>query len=481
MNKSKSILNNMIWRFAERSGAQGVQFIVSIVLARLLSPSDYGIVGLTVVFIAISTVFIDSGFGQALVQKREVDNIDFSSVFFLNISISILLYLILFFISPLIADFYKEPILSPVLRILSLTLIIGAVNSVQYAYVQKAMQFKRYFFSTIIGTIVSAAAGITLAYYYKFGVWALVTQQLSAQTVSMIVLWFTLKWRPSIKISISKLKGMFSFGWKLLCSSLLSEVYNNIYPLVIGRFYSTQDIGFYNRGSQFPHTIISNINNSISSVIFPHMSEYQLDKVMLKDITRRTITTSTFIIFPLMAGLAVVAKPLVNVLLTEKWLPCVPFLQLSCVMYALWPIHTTNLQVINAVGRSDIYLKLEIIKKALGVISLIITVPMGIMPMMVGSCIVSIPSALINAYPNKNLLNYGYLEQIRDLLPIMFTTSIMSLIVLSIQLFNFSNWLTLIIQVIIGVTVYFMLSKILKLEGYLYVLQVIKSIKEQRA
>ena len=260
---------------------------------------------------------------------------------------------------------------------LSLSLIIAGVNSVQQAYVSKIMQFKKFFYSTIIGTITSAFIGIFMA-YKGFGVWALITQNLSNQVIDTCVLWFTVKWRPTFTFSFSEMKKMFNYGWKLLISGLIDTIYNNLYSLVIGKFYSAKDLGYYNRGRNIPNMVITNINGSIQSVIFPTLSNCQGDKVRLKVMVRRSIMTSTYIIMPAMIGLAAVAKPLTVLLLTDKWLPSVPFMQFSCFILAFWPIHTTNLQAINAVGRSDIFLKLEIIKKIIGFSIMVVSIPFGL-------------------------------------------------------------------------------------------------------
>lgn len=476
--KSK-VISGLVWRYAERCGAQLIQFIVSIILARLLTPADYGVVGLITVFISISLVFAQSGLGQALVQRRHIDNEEFSTVFYFSLVFSVIIYAVLFMCSPLIASFYNEPILTPVVRALGITVIIGAVNSVQQAYVQKTMQFRRFFYSTIGGTFASAVVGIIMA-YRGYGVWALVGQQISNQAVNTVVLWFTVKWRPKKMFSSQKAKNLFSYGWKLLCSSLLDTVYNNIYSLIIGKFYSSDDLGYYNRGKQFPILVVQNINSAIDSVLFPVLSQAQDEKTRLKAMVRRSIVTSTFLIFPAMAGLAAVAKPLTLLLLTEKWLPAVPFIQFCCFSYAFWPIHTANLQAIKALGRSDIFLKLEIIKKIVGVTTLIITIPFGLYIMMLGRCVSTVISSFINAYPNKKLLGYSYKEQIIDIMPSMLLSLAMAAVVLSVELLRLGSLLTMLIQIVIGVLFYIAAAKLFKLECFEYVVNLIKGVIKER-
>lgn len=472
------IIYSLIWRYAERCGAQLIQFVVQIILARLLTPSDYGIIGLITVFISISLVFAQSGLGQALVQRRTIDNTEFSTVFYFSLVFSTILYGILFICSPFIAHFYNEPILTSVVRVLGVTVIIGAINSVQQAYVQKTMQFKRFFWSTLGGTIVSAVIGISMA-YMGYGVWALVGQQISNQLVNTLILWFTVKWRPQIVFSIKKAKQLFSYGWKLLCSSLLDTIYNNIYSLIIGKFYSSTDLGYYNRGKQFPMLIIQNINSAIDSVLFPVLAEAQDEKSRLKAMVRRSIVTSTFLIFPAMAGLAAIAKPLTIILLTEKWLPAVPFIQFCCFTYAFWPVNTANLQAIKALGRSDVFLKLEIIKKIAGVFILIITIPFGLYVMMVGRCVATLISCFVNAFPNKKLLGYSYKEQLKDMLPSMLLSLTMGIIVVMFNLLRYNMWITIIIQIIVGVSFYLAFSKIFKFECFEYILNTIRSLKSK--
>ena len=469
----KNIISNLIWRFAERCGAQGVAFIVSIFLARLLEPTDYGVIGLLNVFIAIANVFIDSGFGNSLIQKKDADEVDFSSVFYFSLVFSIILYIVLFFLAPFIATFYEQPILTNLFRVMAVSLLLGAVNSVQKSFVAKNMQFKKFFYSTLFGTILSAFVGIGMA-YRGFGAWALVAQHLTNQVFDTLILWFTVKWRPVLKFSLSRMKKMFIYGWKLLCSSLIDAVYNNIYSLIIGKTYTSADLGYYNKGKSFPNLIIGNINSTIDSVLFPVIADSQEDKEKVKGITRRAIKTSTFVIFPAMAGLASVATTLITLILTEKWLPCVPFLQFCCFTYAFWPVHTANLQAIKALGRSDIFLKLEVIKKVIGICILIITIPQGLYVMMIGRCFSAVLSTFINAFPNKKLLNYSYFEQVKDMLPTMLLSIVMCIVVLFVGGFEINLFVKLILQILVGICVYIFGAKLFKLEAFEYVMNLVK-------
>lgn len=472
MSNSK-VISNFIWRFAERCGAQAVQFIVSIVLARLLMPEVYGTIALITVITTILNVFVDSGMGTALIQKKDADSVDFSTVFYFNMFVCIILYVGLFICSPWIAYFYKDATLTPVIRVLGLTIVISGVKNIQQAYVSKTMQFKRFFFSTLGGTIGAAIIGIWMA-YKGFGVWALVAQQIFNAMVDTLILWITVKWRPKKEFSFERLKGLFSYGWKLLASSLLDTVYNNIRQLIIGRMYTPSDLAFYNRGKQFPDLIITNINTSIDSVLLPTMSQEQENKERVKIMTRRAIKTSTYIMAPLMMGLAFCAIPVIRLILTEKWLSCVPFMQIFCITSMFYPVHTANLNAIKAMGRSDAYLKLEIIKKVIGMALLLSTMWFGVMAMAYSLLVSSVLSQIINSWPNRKLLNYGYLEQLKDILPGIILAVVMGICVYPVQWIGLSDIITLCIQVPLGMIIYIIGSKIFKLESFEYILDMIK-------
>ena len=435
----------------ERSGAQIVTFIVSIVLARILMPEDYGIISLVVVFTSILQVFVDSGLGTALIQKKDADDLDFSSVFYFNFVVCIILYIVMFIVAPYISLFYGDAMLTPIIRVMSLTIVISGLKGIQQAYVSKNMLFKRFFFSTIGGTIFSAILGISLA-YLGYGVWALVIQQLSNNAIDTFILWLTVKWRPKKMFSWSRLLSLLTFGWKLLVSSLLDTCYNNIRNLIIGKMYSAADLAYYNQGDKFPYVIVSNINTSIDSVLLPTLSEVQDNRIAVKNMTRRAIKTSTYIMAPLMMGLAFCAEPVVRVILTDKWLPCVPFLRIFCVTYMFWPIHTANLNAIKAMGRSDYFLRLEIIKKIMGTVILLSTMWFGVKAMAYSLLLSGILSQAINAYPNKKLLGYGYLDQMRDCTLGIILAVFMGICVYFIGYIPIPTIASLMIQVLSGLT-----------------------------
>lgn len=381
----------------------------------------------------------------------------------------------MFVAAPFIASFYKDTTLTPIIRVISLTIVISGVKGIQQSYVSRNMLFKRFFFSTLGGTIFSAFLGIGLA-YAGFGVWAIVAQQLSNTTIDTLILWLTVKWRPKKMFSWKRLKSLLSFGWKMLVSSLLDTVYNNIRSLIIGRMYSSSDLAYYNQGKQFPHTIVDNIDSSIDSVLLPSMSSAQDDSVRVKVMARRSIKISTYIMAPMMMGLAFCAVPIVKLVLTDKWLPCVPFLRIFCITYMFYPIHTANLNAIKAMGRSDYFLKLEIAKKIVGLGLLFSTMWFGVLAMAYSLLVNSVLSQIINSWPNRKLLNYGYLEQLKDILPGIALAVFMGFCVSLIGLLHLSNGITLLIQIPFGAAVYIGMSAILHLESYEYLLDMVRQL-----
>lgn len=473
------VFSGLIWKFAERISAQLVTFVVSIVLARLLNPSHYGAIAIVNIFIALANVFVVSGFGNSLIQKKDADDLDFSSVFHFNIIMSIVMYAIVFLCAPLIAGFYSMPVLTPVLRVMGIRLIVAGINSVQHAYVARHMLFKRFFWSTLGGTLVSGLVGIIMA-YRGFGIWALAAQYMVNTTVDTIVLWFTVNWRPKLLFSFKRLGFMFSYGWKLLVSALLETGYNELRSLVIGRMYTPSDLAHYNKGKSFPNLFVTNINSSIQSVLFPAMSNCQDEREKVKSMCRRSIRISSYIMLPLMVGLALVAKPFVIFLLTEKWLPCVPYLQIACFTMAFMPIHTANLQAIKAIGRSDIFLKLEIAKKGIGIVVLVLVAPYGVMAIATSFIFTTVVGAILNAFPNKKLIGYSYFEQIRDLLNGIIPLLFMSLIVYIIGLINMGNLLKMSTQILFGAIFYILFSLITKNESFNYILSILKSLFKKR-
>ncbi len=473
-NSAIFVFKNFLWRFAERSGAQIIQLVVSIILARLLEPEVFGTIAILMVFITILDVFIDSGLGTALIQKKDADDTDFSSVFYFNICMCIILYSIIFGCAPLIASFYNDTSLITLIRVLGLILIISGIRNIQQAYITKNMLFKKFFFSTLGGTIISAIVGIGMA-YQGYGVWALVIQQIVKISIDTLILWITVDWKPKFLFSLDRLKELFSYGWKLLVSALLENIYNKLRQLIIGKLYTRSDLAFYNKGDTFPSLVIANINSSIDSILLPIMSQEQNNIEKVKNYTRKSIQLCTYIIAPIMVGMCVTSYSFIPLLLTDKWTPCIPFLWIFCFTYTFYPIHTANLNAIKALGRSDLFLKLEIWKKAVGLIILVSTMWYGVMIMAYGLLPLSIISQIINAWPNKKLLNYSYLQQLKDIMPGLILSLFTGLCMYVVKFFNFNLLLTFVIQIILGFIVYISVSYLLKLEIFEYLLNILKN------
>lgn len=466
--RKQKLIFSLLWKYMERSGVQIAQFIIQIILARLLLPDDYGVVGLITIFLAIANVFVESGFNTALMQKKEVDDLDFSSVLSLSLIVSVILYVILFLAAPFISRFYGIDILVSVIRVLSITLIIGSLNSIQIAKVNREFRFKSLFYCSLISVALSGTIGIILA-YFGYGIWALVFQQLLQKLFITLFLFYSLRWKPSLEISMNRIKPLFSFGSNLLVSNLINTIYLNLYGLIIGKVYSPTMLGYYNRAEQFPNILVYNICISIQSVMLPAMAKVQDRKDEVKSMVRRTLQLSSFIIFPMMFGLAACSELVIRVVLTEQWLPAVPFMQLLCLYYATYQIQTANLQAINAIGRSDIYLKIEIVKKVVGVIAILLGLQFGIYMLVALQPILGVIFCLINAFPNRDLLNYSIKEQVSDLIKSLFTALLMFIIIIVIsKLLILNPILELFLCIILGATTYIFFSFIFKSEALFY-------------
>ena len=479
MNSRQTVFSNLIWRFMERCGAQLVSFVVSVVLARLLEPELYGTIALVTVITSILQVFVDSGMANALIQKKDTDNLDYSSVFYFNVAFCLVLYAGLFFAAPLINRLYGHTDLVPVIRVLGLTIVVAGVKNVQQAYVAKTMQFRRFFFSTLGGTIFSAAVGIAMA-YSGYGIWALVAQQLLNVTVNTAILWLTVGWKPQRIFSFKRLGGLISYGWKLLVSALLDTVYLKLSQLVIGLKYTSSDLAYYNKGDQLCLLVVENINSSIDSVLLPVLSAEQDDRMHVREMTRRAIKTSSYIMMPLMMGMAVCAEPLIRILLTEKWVPCVPYMQVFCAMYAFYPLHTANLNAIKAMGHSGIFLKLEIIKEIVGIGLIFAAMGVSVYAVALSQFVSGLISLVINAWPNRKLLSYTLLNQLRDMLPAILLACLMGACIYPVKWLALNDWLTLLIQVPLGVLIYIGGSVLFRVDSFSFMLDVVRRLTSRR-
>ena len=469
-------LSGVSWRLMERVGAQGVTLVVSVILSRILLPAEYDVVTLAWAIAMLLELFVDSGLGEALIQKKDADALDFSTVFWFNIGVSVVMYLILFFIAPLVERIYGYPGFARLLRVLGLLILILGVKNVQQAYVARHFLFKRFFFATLGGTVGAAVLGIWMA-LHGFGAWALVGQHLFNHTVDTLILWLTVPFRPTAEFSGKRLKELFRFGWKLLASAFLNRGFLEIRKIIIGLYYEAQGtLSFYDKGERFPKIFATNLNTAIDSVLLSTMSESQDDRERVLSMTRRSLRLTTYLIMPVMAGLAVCGEPMVILLLTKKWLPCAAFIALFCGVYALQPIQTANMNAIKALGRSDVYLILDVIRTVISLAVLLVTVRMGILAVAWGVLLCGVLNFFINAYPNKKILGYRYLDQLKDILPQTLCSLAMGAAVYAVTLFDLRPVITLLIQVPLGVVLYLALSLIFRLDSFGYLVDLIRSM-----
>lgn len=475
MAESKGLLNNLFWKFSERTAAQLVSLVVSIVLARLLMPSDYGAIAMVTVFITLAQVLVDGGFSGALIQKKNADKLDFSTVLYFVLTVSLLLYVVIWFAAPYISRFYGEgyEILTPVFRVLGVQIIIYGVNSVQQAYVSREMMFRKFFFSTLVGTVISAVVGLSMA-YAGYGIWALVAQQLTMSLVNTLTLFMITRKLPALAFSWERLKALLSYGIKLFGANVLISFYQELRALIIGKLYSAADLAFFDKGKVFPNMLVTNINSSIGTVLFPKMSQQQDDLVRVKQTIRNSIRFSSYILSPLMLGLAAIAEPFIRLLLTEKWLPCVPLLQILCVSYLFMPIHTANMQAIKAIGRSGTILILEIIKKSIELITLLLVMRMGVMAITINMAVLSFIFIFVNAFPNVKYLGYSFKEQMSDLLPNLCLATLMAVIVFLLMHLPINDFLKIVIGIFTGAAVYVSVSLLTKNKEFHYAIHLIR-------
>ena len=456
MNLKHAAVSGAIWRYFEHFSTEIISVVVSIVLARIISVEAYGLIATVNIFIAIANIFVTGGMGNALVQDPDADIHDFSTVLWGNLGISIGIYLILFVAAPWIGVYFKQPELVPILRVLGVSIPISAVGSIQQAYVSKKMIFKKFFWASFGGTAASGIIGLWMA-YSGFGVWALVGQHLSNLLIDTIILACVLRVRYVFAFSKERFRKLFGFGGKLLFTNVIDVIFANLRSLLIGRYYSQSDLAFFSKAQQFPGLIINNINNTITGVMFPMMAASQKNLPQMKNMMRRVIQTSTFFIFPMLAGLLMVAEPFIVVLLTEKWVLCVPYMQLACLTNILMPLQVANLEIPKALGRGDIVVKVNLYKKVFFVLTLI-AVYFSVFWIAVASFIGSILSLIVNAWPNGALIDYSLRQQIWDIRENIGNTLIMCMAVYAVGVLPVDPYLMLLLQISVGVIVYTVLA-----------------------
>lgn len=474
-NLGEKVFSGFAWRFLERILAQGVTFVVSLILARLLMPSDYGVISLIMVFITIANIFITDGFCAALIQKKECDELDFSSVLYGGFVMSVVIYIFIYIFAPFVAQFYNLPILTPVLRVLALRIPLASINSVESAYLSKRLEFKKFFWATFGGTMGSAVAGI-IAAYHGLGVWALVIQNLFNYTVDTIILAIVIKKKPLLSFSMSRMVQLLKYGYKILVTNLLFTVVDQLRTIIIGKFYSTAQLAFYSKGKHFPELVSNNLTAPISSVVFPAMSTVQDDICRVREMMRKSMKIISYVIPPLLLGFGAVSKPFVSLVLTDKWLPCIPYIWLGCIYYIFPPLHSINLEAVKAVGRSDQVLKYGIIKRSTSIITLVIAIPFGIMAIALSLVANAVISTFINAYQNKKLFNYSYKTQFFDIFGNILSACFMCVVTIYIgRISLLNNLLTMFVQIVFGIVIFIITSFIAKNESMYICINMIKS------
>jgi O-antigen/teichoic acid export membrane protein len=455
--------HGVLWSFVDQIATQGISFLIGIILARILSPSDYGLIGMLSIFMAIAQSFIDSGFSSALVQKTDRTETDFSTVFYFNLGIGFLFYLLLFITSPWIANFYGIPLLEPITKVFALNFVISALSIVHRTKLLIKVDFKTQMKISIISVVISGSIGITLA-YKGFGVWALVSQSLVAAVCQTILFWFFTKWKPLFVFSKESFDRLFRYGSKLLASGLLYTIYLNIYTIVIGKLFSASDLGYYSRAKQLESLPAENLTTVLMRVSFPILCSIQDDNARFIGACRKLIRNTSFITFPSMFLLISIAKPLVILLLTKKWLPAVDLFQILCFAGMWYPINAINNTILRAKGRSDLFLRLEVWKTIVGTVILIISIPFGLKSLVVGQAFTSFICLFINAYYTGRYINYGIARQLMDISIFVFSSIFLcGITVASIQLFD-SNWIQLIAGSLIYTGSYFIVSKLFRFD-----------------
>ena len=480
-NLKKNTVSGIIWKLAERIGAQVVSMVVSIILARLLTAEDYSVVGIVTIFFTFANVIISSGFNTALIQKKDADIEDYSSVLYISLALSAVLYIILFFTAPLISSIYSMPILIPVIRVMGITLIINAFQSILCAYISSKLQFKKFFLSTLGGVIVSAIVGIGMA-VSGFGPWALVAQQMTNSVIGTVILALTTRVKFALVFNLEKVKGLFNYGWKILVSAIITVIYDEINPLIIGIRFTTSDLSYYTKGKSFPSLISNAINDTLSSVLFPVISKIQDDIGAVLNCTRRFIKVASYLVFPLMVGFLAVSDSFVRVVLTDKWMPASIYIQIFCLSYMFNIIQHGNLQAIRAIGRSDIVLILEIIKKSIYFVVILAFILLSNKPQLlaVTAVINTVFATAINTYPNRKLIGYKYRMQIMDLLPNFLLAAAMGTAVFALKLLNLAPIALLPLQILVGAVVYVLGSIITRNENFYYLLSYIKGVMQKK-
>ncbi len=473
--RGESVAASVIWKTLERYAALGISLIVQIVIARILEPKEFGIISMMTVFISVATVLIQNGFHMALIQMKDADESDDSTALWSNTLIGLVLYGIIFISAPFIADYYEQPVITAALRVLALILVIGSTEAIQIAIASRRMQFKKIFIGNLVSSVISGIVGIVMA-HLGFGVWALVFQQLSYKVAVLVIMSVMLRFRPRFIIKKKSAGKMLSFSWKLLLAGLINAIYNELNGFLIGKKYSGSDLAYYSKGKQFPAYMATGIDSSIQSVMFSAFSRKQTDRDALQLMLMKSISVNIYIIFPLMLGLALVAEPLIALLLTEKWLLVVPYMRICCVTFAVHPISSAHLQALAAIGRSDMRLKLECIKKPLGLVLLFLAIDHGPFAIAISATVASVIGALVDVAGSSLYVKLSVRAQLKEVLPVVLITAAMGVLVRLIGLLSLPYFFVMVLQIMVGIISYILLSMLVKPTGYRYLKNLVMRI-----
>jgi len=473
MSLKQKTVSGLLWSFVDSMAVQGIAFVVGIILARLLSPREFGLIGMLTVFIAVSQSFIDSGFSNALIRKKDCSNTDYSTVFYFNLAVGILFFFLLYFSSSTISGFFNEPELKPILQVMGVVLIIDSLTIIQRTILTKRINFKLQARISVIASIGSGVVAIAMA-LYGFGVWALVAQRLVKQGLNSLFLWLWNRWKPLLVFSKKSFKELFGFGSKLLLGGLIDTIYRNVYYLIIGKFFSAQELGYYTRADGFKSLPSQNLNSIVSRVTYPVLSSIQDDIPRLRNYYQKMIRSVMFITFILMMGMAAVAEPMIHTLIGAKWEPAIIYLQMLCFEGMMYPLHALNLNMLQVQGRSDLFLKLEVIKKIIAIPTIVIGVFFGIKIMIVGMMVNTLIAYYLNSYWSGVKIGYSFSQQVKDILPSFFLALSMGVIVYFIGvILPFSYPIKFIIQIIFGAIFVLVISEATKFKDYIFVKELI--------
>jgi len=480
-NKTSDVSESLRWKLIEQFSSSVSLFVLQMILARILGPDMYGPLALMIIFINIANVFIQNGFNISLVQRNDLKEDDYSSVFWVVISTSLLFFVLLYLCAPKISVYFNAPDLVDPFRFLILILFPGAVNSIQSAKLWREMNFKSMFICNISGICIGGIAGVFVAVIYH-SIWALVLQSVISSLVTCIVMWCVVGWRPKKHIDTERLRILLSFGWKFMMSSLLDTIFNELNGMIIGKKYNTENLAYYDRGNRYSLFFINGINGSFLGVLLPTMSSVQDDKEKVRNLMRKIMKLSTYVVFPIMFGIAATADSIIYLVLREKWMGCVPYVMIFCISYAFWPVHTLNLYTYNAIGRSELYLQAEIIKKVFSILALIVAIKCFDSPFAIAviGLVLAIPFWIINALPSKKYVGYSFIDQLLDVLPVLLLSCFMFAVTLFVgKVFN-NHFASLFFQVIIGVMLYITLSIVFRFPMFFEILDIIKSKLNKR-